>query len=60
MDIRPMWMRVFQEIMLVWVGMPAIGQFSFMMIMVVIIMAVWVIMRDTLMYMGVLVLLAHE
>jgi hypothetical protein len=31
-----------------------------MMIMVVIIMAVWVIMRDTLMYMGVLVLLAHE
>jgi hypothetical protein len=60
MDIRPMRMRMFQEIMLVWMGMPTIRLFSFMMIMVAIIMAVWMIMRDTLMNMAVLVLFAHE
>jgi hypothetical protein len=60
MDIRPMRMRMFQEIMLVWMGMPTIRLFSFMMIMVAIIMAVWMIMLDTLMNMGVLVLFAHE
>ena len=51
---------MFQEIMLVGVGVPAVGYFSFMMIMMHIIMAVWVIMCHTLMNMSVLVLLAHE
>jgi flagellar biosynthesis protein FliQ len=46
--------------MLMWVCVPAIILSLLMMIMVAIIMAVWMIMRDTLMNVGVLVLFAHE